>query len=250
MHSESTTTKREAHGIARHLAATALALIGTAATAADRSPPPPFEVAGTNHVLVGVAWDEATVQSMLPPGIRAVAGAPGIINIYQAARSYGLGTYSAAYMSVDVEGLDSADGTKGRWLLGGVYGPDENVAATLRETYGFPVRAGSSRTVNMGPLRRATGTMNGETVVTVDVRPSGQCQAGAGTINYPGQTADGKLVVMQVPFVGDVCGAEPVSVKIAAPAGDPMSRLQPVKLLWSVEMRNGAFSFSRPVSTP
>jgi hypothetical protein len=250
MHSESTTATRHHHGLARQLAATALALIATTAVAADRAPPPPYLNAGTNHVLVGVAWDEATVQSMLPSGVRAVAGAPGIINIYQVDRGYGLAPYSAAYLSVDVEGYDSADGTKGRWLLGGVYGPDEKVAATLREHYGFPVRAGSSRTVNMGQWRRATGMMNGEAIITVDIKPSGKCQAGAGTINYPGQVAGGQVVVMQVPYAGNVCGAEPLAVKITAPAGDSMARLQPLKLLWSIEMRDGAFPFTRPVAMP
>lgn len=250
MHSESTTVTQPTHGLARHLAATVLVLIGTTAAAADRAPAPPFQNAGTNHVLVGVTWDEATVQAMLPPGVRAVAGAPGIVNIYQVARGYGLAPYSAAYLSVDVEGYDSADGTKGRWLLGGVYGPDEKVAAALREHFGFPVRTGSSRTVNMGSKRRATGMMNGEAVITVDIKPSGKCQAGAGTINYPGQIAGGPVMVMQVPYVGDICGAEPMSVKVTAPAGDPMARLQPVKLLWSIEMRDGSFPFTRPVAMP
>jgi hypothetical protein len=69
----------------------------------------------------------------------------GLINVYQVRTGYGIAPYSAVYFSVDVEGFDSASGVKGRWMLQGVYGPEQQAPAALQYWYGMPVRNGSSR---------------------------------------------------------------------------------------------------------
>ncbi len=61
-------------------------------------------------------------------------------------------------------------------------------------------------------------------------------------LNYP--TA--KMVVNEIPFTGDWCKAEPVSLELVAPAGDAFASFKPVKVLWEGEFRNGAFSFGWP----
>ena len=99
--------------------------------AADPILPPPYQMAGTNHVLIGVVWDEAAVRKVLPPGITPVKDMTGGINIYQAERGYVIGPYQSAYFWVDVEGFDSPEGIKGRWMLAGVYGPVSYTHLTL-----------------------------------------------------------------------------------------------------------------------
>src|SRR4249920_1991722 len=88
--------------------------------AQDKLLPPPYQMAGTNHVLIGVVWDEAAIRKALPSGITPVKEMTGGINIYQAERGYVIGQYQSAYFWVDIEGFDSPDGTKGRWMLAGV----------------------------------------------------------------------------------------------------------------------------------
>ena len=221
-------------------------------TAAEKLPVPPFQIAGSNHVIVGVAWQESEIAKMLPPGIRPVPGATGAINIYQASKGFGISPYQSVYFFVDIEGYDSADGSKGRWMLQGVYGPEEKVSAALREFYAFPVRNGSSRVETRGQMKRSTGVLNGETFVTVDIKPSNDpCQGVAGTLNYPAMhPRTGQIIVNQIPYAGDMCKAEPVAVKISAPAGDPFAALQPAKVLWAVEFKNGSFAFTQPVVMP
>lgn len=74
-------------------------------------------------------------------------------------------------------------------------------------------------------------------------------RAVAGTLNYPVQIK-GKIFVNQIPFSGDWCAAEPVSLKVVASAGDVFSTLVPAKVVWAGEFRNGSFAFVRPVSRP
>lgn len=222
------------------------------AYAQDKSklPDPPYQVTGTYNVIVGVVWDEAMLKKMLPPGMKPVKELTGAFNIYQATRGYGVTPYSAVYAWADVEGWDSADGTKGRWMLAGAYGPDERVSIAMRDIMGWPTRVGMSNLEETNTGRRATGMVNGRSVVEAEVKSSAlPCDAVAGTLNYPVQIK-GKILVNQIPFAGDWCGAEPVSLKVTAPAGDPFAVLVPVKVVWAGEFRNGAFALSRPVPKP
>jgi len=94
------------------------------------------------------------------------------------------------------------------------------------------------------------GTLAGQEVVQMVVTPKPDtCKAGAGTLNYPGQLATSHaIVVVQIPYVGELCEADPVSVDITAPADDPLSKLKPVKILGAFVLKNFAFAFPRPVA--
>jgi hypothetical protein len=109
--------------------------------AGDEAPPPPYQTKCDGFGVLA-AFDEAVVRSLLPPGIEPEEEMSGGINLYTAEQGYGLAPYSAFYFYVHVKGLDSSDGTKARWMLQGVYGPEARVPAALHKYYGLPVRAG------------------------------------------------------------------------------------------------------------
>jgi len=226
----------------------AFSLVSGISTAQDKPLPPPYQIAGSNHVMVGVVWDEAAVRKALPPGITPVKEMTGAINIYQADKGYVIGPYQSTYFWVDIEGFDSPDGTKGRWMLAGVYGPEAKTSAALKEYYGMPVRVGTSRFEQTAEGKRAIGTVNGQDFVTVEIKSdSSPCEPVAGRLNYPGLPAKTKqLVVNEIPFVGDFCKAEAVSVNVNAPPGDLFGKFPIARVVWAAEFKNGAFSFSPP----
>jgi hypothetical protein len=76
-------------------------------------------MAATNHVIVGVAWDESVIARMLPAGIRPVAGAPGAINIFTVDRGFGIARYQAVYYLVGRGGLRFARRYQGSLDAGG-----------------------------------------------------------------------------------------------------------------------------------
>jgi hypothetical protein len=215
--------------------------VGVATARADGLVAPPYLVAGTNHIIVGVVWDETAVRRALPAWVTPVEGMTGAINIYQAERGYGLTPYQSAYFWVDVEGYDSPSGVKGRWMLQGVYGPDEKTSAALKQYSGLPVRNGTSRFEQTSEGKAAIGTVNGQDFVTVVIKPSNECEAGAVTLNYP--TTKG---LIEIPAAGTVCKAEPVSATVHAPKGDPFAAFTPLKVTWAIEFKDGAFSIARP----
>ena len=53
---------------------------------------------------------------------------------------------------------------------------------------------------------------------------------------------------MQGAYVGEICEADPVSVDITAPAGDPLHPLKPVKILGAFAVKNIAATWAPPVS--
>ena len=217
-------------------------------SAQTKAPPPPYLIAGSNHVLLGVVWDEAAIRKALPRGITPVKEMTGAINIYQTGKSYAFGPYQSAYFWVDIEGFDAPDGTKGRWMLAGVYGPEGKMHVALNEYYGLPVRLGTSRFEPTAQGKRAIGTVNGQDFITVEIKSiPGECQAVAGSLNYPGVSPKTKqLVVNEIPYVGEACKAEPVSVNVSAPAGDPFSAFPIVNVVWAAEFKDASFSFSPP----
>jgi hypothetical protein len=226
----------------------ALTVASGTAIGQDKLLPPPYQMAGTNHVLIGVVWDEATIRKALPPGITPVKEMTGAINIYQAEKGYVIGPYQSAYFWVDVEGFDSPEGIKGRWILAGVYGPQEKTPAALKEFYGFPVRIGTSRFEPTPEGKRAIGTVNGQDFITAKIKSvPGACELATARVNYPALSEKTKQVVInEIPFVGEFCKAEPVSVEVTAPAGDAFSAYKIAKVVWAAEFKNGSFSFTYP----
>ncbi len=216
--------------------------------AADQLSPPPYLVTGLNGVEINVVWDEAAVRKALPRGIEPVKEVTGGINIYSVERGNVVAPYSAAYFYVDVEGFDSPDGVKGRWMLAGAYGPDPKTSEALRQYNGLPVRPGSSRIESTADGKHAVGTVNGHDVITADFKPvPGSCQPAAVRLNYVALAPQGEQPeVNHIPFVGEICKAEPVSAKIVAPSGDPFAAFSIVKVTGVSETKNGAATFTTP----
>ncbi len=237
----------------RTLAAVGLALgLSPVATSAaqDKAPPPPYQQANAYTVTIAVQWNDS-VRDMLPAGLQPVEGMTGGINIYTAPDGYGLAPYTAAYTYVSVTGYDAPGGTQARYILGGFYGPDPKVAAAMRDNYGSNVQAGESSQMAAGETWQGIGGADGKTALKVTVKPKGgDCPSIQGTLNYVGQPADAKdFSLLQIPFVGDFCAGDPVSVEIDAPGDNVLGKLKVVKMLGGGQLKNGHFSFSRPLPT-
>lgn len=204
----------------------------------------PYLVLGANHIVIGVQWDEAAVRKALPPGIRPVPGMTGAINVYQAQGGYGVTPYQAVYFWVDVEGFDSPTGIKGRWMLQGAY--SSPAAEAFVAHYGFPVRKGSSRVESAVGIKRATGSVGGQDVVVLEIKPEVKpCEPFSTPLSYVAPRGQ-----FAIPFAGQACEAQIVSAKVIAPEGDPFAAFRPVKLLWASEYRDAAFALSRPIPYP
>lgn len=218
----------------------------------DRILPPPYVAIGLETVTAGVTWDEAAIKAALPKGVNPTKELTGGINIYRTTGGFGLGAYSAAYLWVDLEGVDTPDGAKGRWILASVYGP-QKVVTSFKQFYGGGHRLGSSRQeASDGGGVRAVGTLDGgKDVVAVEVKINNeQCAPAAGGGNYFSTMPEtGQLVHLPLAFAGDVCPAEVVSAKVVAPEGDVFAKFQPKTVTWAVAIKGGSVALS-PAERP
>lgn len=233
--------------VARTTIVAGLAFGASAAMAADGDIPPlPWQMAGNNHVVVGVVWNDAVLK-LIPKGLTPVPERTGGINIYQSPRGYGVGPYQSGYGWIDLAGNDAADGSKARYIFRAGVGPDK-VAEAFRQIWGSAVRSGGTRLESKGDVMQATGTMGGKTWGTVQIKSSDKCQNAAGTLNYLIPAADGsRLSRMQIAWSSVFCPAELLSAEISFPESDAAA-VKPEKLLWAGEMREAAFSFTQPLA--
>jgi hypothetical protein len=222
-----------------------LILSASASAAEGDLPGLPWQMAGNNHVLVGVVWNEAVLK-VVPKGLSATPERTGGINIYQSPRGYGAAPYQSGYGWIDLAGQDSADGTKARYIFRAGVGPTENITNAFTKIWGAGIRSGNTKLERADGVLQATGMMSGKVWGTVKIKTSDPCGNAAGTLNYFIPSTDGStLFRMQIPFSATACGAEPVSAEINFPDSD-IAGVKPQKLLWAVELREAAFGFTQP----
>lgn len=235
------------------LAVLLAATMGAAsAVAQDKLLPPPYILTGFETIATGVTWDEAAIRAALPPGVVPAKEMTGGINIYKVGGSYGPGgAFTAAYLWVDLEGIDASDGTKGRWMLAGVYGPSQQSTTSFQEFLGLPVRNGIARHEATAGGVRAVGSHGGRDLVAVDVKIDySKCGPGGGALNFlSDMPRTNHLVAFSAAFWGEVCPAEVVSARVVAPNGDPFAQFQPKKVNWSILFK-GSVAVTPPIARP
>jgi acetoacetate decarboxylase len=216
--------------------------------------PPPYQITDSEHLLIFFEADEAAIRELLPPGLEPAPGNVALLNMYRANNAVGLGgPYTATYITVDVANFDTADGTKGRFMVYGWYGPDR-VTAALREVMALPVKLGTTKLEREGNRLSAVLTRDGVPLVNATIALNGQDFGRVGgTLNYPawrqisavgGQRALlSELIVWRIPFTGNLRAADPVAVNFTVPDKDPLLRLQPKRLLSAAYFKGEAFSF-------
>lgn len=215
-------------------------------------PSPPYLATQTEHLSIVFEADEAVVRELLPAGVQPAKGNTALLNMYTVRDSVGLGSYSVAYISYDVEGFDSPTGMKGRWMVQGWYGPDQATAA-FREMFGYPVVLGTTRVERQGERVRAVLTRHGAELIEAQIRLTGKSFGQiTGVTDYPslrqvarsqsGEIASSEIVSRLIPWAGELLEAEPVSITLKVPDKDPLKKLAPKKLLGAWMFKGTAIS--------
>ena len=184
--------------------------------------------------LVWLPEDPAAAAALVPDELTAADGSPVYINQYvvddagqtsNAASPDGFGAYSLTYLGVDLAGLDTEDGTPGRWWTHYLNSsPNMNRYAAER---GVPVGSGRTTLKLDGDTLVAT-TFAGDTPI---IRTTARVEVGTpqrttGQLRYITRV-DGELVSGRYPFVGDFAETfEATSVEFLDPA-HPVHPLRP-----------------------
>lgn len=224
------------HTVARAGVLGALLALPLGAQAED-APPPPYLMTGANTVTIAVQWDAASLEGVIPDALTAVDDLSGGINVYYVEGGTGIAPYSSAYAYVNVQ---DPEGGTARHILGGWYGPDPKVAQAMQTHFAAPVEPGDSTQSAEGDSWTGQGG-DGTGMIKIAITPSQDCAVGGGVLNY----LAGDMSRLRIPFTGNFCTGEPLSVEISGTEGSTLSRIKVAKMLGGGQLKDGAFAFTK-----
>ncbi len=176
--------------------------------------------------LVWLPEDPSAAAALVPDELTAAEGSPVYINQYvvddagqtsNAASPDGFGAYSLTYLGVDLAGLDTEDGTPGRWWTHYLNSsPNMNRYAADR---GVPVDSGRTTLELDDDTLIATTFADDAPIIRTTARVEvGTPRRTTGQLRYITRV-DGELVSGRYPFVGDFAETfEATSVEFLDPA--------------------------------
>jgi hypothetical protein len=186
--------------------------------------------------LVWAPADPAAAEALVPEELQAAPGAPVFMNQYVvddagqtsgAASEHGFGAYGLTYLGVDLAGLDTEDGTPGRWWTH--YFDSSETMIRYAAAHGVPAGSGETQLELAGSRLVATTVLDGEPAIRTTARVElGTPGRGTGQLRYLTRV-DGQLVSGRYPFVMDT--AETFEVEsVEFPGGGPesLAALRPV----------------------
>ncbi len=189
--------------------------------------------------LVWLPADPSAAAALVPEGLEAAPGAPVFMNQYlvddagqtsNAGSDEGFGAYSLTYLGVDLAGLDTEDGTPGRWWTH-YFDSSENMIR-YAAAHGVPAGSGETRLELDGGRLVATTLLDGEEAIRTTARVElGTPVHATGQLRYVTRVDD-QLVSGRYPFVMDraetlevesvqLLGSGPESLQALRPA-DPL----------------------------
>jgi hypothetical protein len=185
--------------------------------------------------LVWLPEDPPAAAALVPDELQAAPAAPVFLNQYvvddagqtsSAASDGGFGAYSLTYLGVELAGLDTEDGTPGRWWTH--YFDSSVNMIRYAAAHGIPAGGGKTELDLQGGRLVATTVLDGEpairTTTRVELGTPGQV---TGQLRYITRV-DGELVSGRYPFVMDAAATFDVeSVEFLGGGPESLQALRP-----------------------
>ena len=191
-----------------------------------------------NSRMLYVDWipaDPDAVAKLVPEGLSPAAGRNVYMNQYvvddvnqlsSAGAPDGFGAYAITYFGVDLEGLDAAEGTPGRWWTH--YYNSSEPMRRYAAAHGVPVSGPAETTLELADgVLVATTTIDGAAIIrSTCATDVGTPQKAAGQLRYITRL-DGQFISGRYPFVADLAERfEVTSIEFLEPS-HPLHDLRP-----------------------
>jgi hypothetical protein len=197
--------------------------------------------------FVWLPEDPSAAAALVPDELEAAPGSPVFINQYvvddagqtsNAASDDSFGAYSLTYLGVDLAGLDTEDGTPGRWWTH-YFDSSENMIR-YAAAHGVPAGSGETELELDGERLIATTVVDGEPAIRTTARVElGTPAHGTGQLRYLTRV-DGQLVSGRYPFVMD--RAETLAVESVEFVGGGPESLQALRPANPLQVTFGFYS--------
>ena len=209
--------------------------------------PPQLIVGAQMLYLVWLPADAEAAAALLPDELEAAPGSPVFMNQYlvddaaqtsNAASDEGFGAYSLTYLGVDLAGLDTEDGTPGRWWTH-YFDSSPNMIRYAAD-HGVPAGEGETELELGGGTLVATTSLAGAPAIRTTARVElGDPARATGQLRYLTRV-DGHLVSGRYPFVMDA--AETFEVRSVEFLGGGPGSLQALRPAEPLQVTFGFYS--------
>jgi hypothetical protein len=210
--------------------------------------PPQLIVGARMLYLVWLPADPEAAAALVPGELTAAEGSTVFLNQYvvddaaqtsNAASDEGFGAYSLTYVGVDLAGLDTEDGTPGRWWTH--YFDSSTNMVRYAADHGIPASGGETVLDLDGERLVATTAIDGADAIRTTSRVKiGETARGNGQLRYITRVGD-QLVSGRYPYVVDTAEELKVeSVEFLGGGPDTLQALRPEEPL------NVTFGFYSP----
>jgi hypothetical protein len=185
--------------------------------------------------LVWLPADAEAAAALVPGELEAAPGSPVFLNQYvvddgaqtsNAASDDGWGAYSLTYLGIDLAGLDTEDGTPGRWWTH--YFDSSPNMIRYAAAHGVPAAEGETELELEDETLVATTRLDGEDAIRTTARVAlGTPGRATGQLRYLTRV-DGRLVSGRYPFVMDAAETFDVqSVEFLGGGPESLGALRP-----------------------
>lgn len=205
----------------------------------------PYQVRCSYFVQVGVEFDEAEVRSALPAAYHPSKSMTGGFCVYRADNGWAITPYSAGFVWIDVDGLDSPAGAKGRCFIAAWY--SDKAGAALYRPEGR-VRVGASHPiVSDGTIVTSAGGPEAA-AFRITVRLSGDPPASRSGVHNYVDISQKRRVARTVAYSHNAARVDPVAIEILTEPPPPLRVLRPRRLIGGFQSFDMALTLG--VTTP
>jgi len=201
--------------------------------------PPQLIVGARMLYVVWLPADASAAAALVPDELEAAPGSPVFMNQYvvddaaqtsNAASDEGFGAYSLTYLGVDLAGLDTEDGTPGRWWTH--YFDSSPNMIRYAAAHGVPAGEGETTLELESDTLVATTLIGGEPAIRATAHVElGTPGRATGQLRYLTRV-DGNLVSGRYPFVMDASETFEVrSVEFLGGGPESLEALRPAEPL-------------------
>jgi DNA-binding CsgD family transcriptional regulator len=208
-------------------------------------PQPPYHIHGVRMLYLLCRFDHQEIARLVPPGLTPSGTGWGVIAIYEARQGWGIAPFSAAFMTAELAGVDSSDGSPGNYMHSGVF---SGVAGEVMSTaYNANFRIGWSKlTVENGHVLGEAG-VGDRTLLRIQADiTAAQAVPMSGVSRYIGRRPDVGFNSYSVAFTLDSHPTHNHVVEFLADADDVFRVTRPLEYVWPVYLEPFDMAFTPP----
>lgn len=205
---------------------------------------PPYQFDACRMVWLTATVDKAAARALVPPELSPTSASVAAITIWHSATGT-FGPVSGMLVAIEVEGLDSADGSPALFLC--AHHIAEPALGAVR--HGFFVDAGPMDPLSPADFDAPTvvARRQGEPLLSMSLRPATTSPGDSGMLNYVGRNHRRELVVYNTPYNYRADDAEVVDFALGPALSPQLRALAPREVLFAYTFAELNFSWGVPV---